>query len=182
LLSFSGYTEGGVNKLVWTTANELNNKGFQIERASPQSPTAALMTWESIGFVNAKGKDSRYDFTDTAPPTGAGVTYYRLRQIDNDGKETLSKTISLSNTAKSLMKVYPNPTSEGEITVEIGSDTDGTSRGNREGGVFMINALGQVVFQQKTTPNAMLKVDISTWSSGIYFVKSGKEMVKFVKN
>jgi hypothetical protein len=38
----------------------------------------------------------------------------------------------------------------------------------------MANALGQVVFQQKTPPNATLKADVREWASGIYFVKSDK--------
>ena len=81
--------QGAGNLLTWATANEVNNKGFEVERLMLKGD------WETLGFVAPqppKGENRAYTFLDTrvTPPLGVGGLYYRLRQIDNDGKETLS--------------------------------------------------------------------------------------------
>lgn len=176
LLDFRGqYTEGG-NLLTWETAQELNNKGFQVER-SPQPPKGAFMTWQSIGFVKAKGNAATYDFTDIAPPSGTGGTYYRLRQMDLDGKETFSKVIAIKQLDTDLsrysreggkIKVYPNPAND-VLTIEnvLGKDID------------IVNTLGQVVLSQKRMLNAT--INIQPLQSGVYFVKTKGEVVRFIK-
>jgi hypothetical protein len=180
-LNFSGYTEGGNNLLVWTTANEINNKGFQVERLNCKDTRPCVSTtWESIGFVNSKGKAAMYDFTDKAP---FSVSYYRLRQIDNDGKETLSKIVSLSNTAKSFLKVYPNPATD-VLTVEF---TKGIGTTEKATTFEVINVLGQIILRGPLNQS----VDVSSLPNGTYIVRlsqlppsldgGGLEQVKFVK-
>jgi hypothetical protein len=85
LVSFSGQNTEGGNLLTWQTAREVNNKGFQVERRQPRALGGD--SWETLGFVAAKGKSATYTFTDDYRLSS--VAYYRLRQIDNDGKETL---------------------------------------------------------------------------------------------
>jgi hypothetical protein len=134
-LNFKGKNTEGGNLLTWTTANEVNNKGFYIERASPQPPQGASMTWETLGFVNAEGKAATYEFIDKAPLGGWGT--YRLRQTDNDGKETLSKVISVANVnthGRVYLYAYPSVTT-GFLTIE----TSETSP------VEVFNLLGQQV-------------------------------------
>ena len=165
LLDFIGkYTEGG-NLLIWTTANETNNKGFEIQR-SPQPPKGALTTWEVLCFVNATGKAATYNFLDLAPPLGAGGAYYRLRQIDNDGKETLSKVISISTKENNKLKVYPNPVSN-VLTVATTGTVD----------YHVFNLLGQQVMNGKATQ----QIDVSGLPEGTYFLKVGEEQMKFIK-
>jgi Secretion system C-terminal sorting domain len=171
LLNFSGYTEGGVNHLTWTTANEVNNKGFNVERLNPTTNT-----WVSMGFVNSKVKAAMYDFTDKNP---FSVSYYRLRQIDNDGKETLSKVNSLSNTAKSYLKVYPNPAID-VLTVEFTPSTSArfeTSPTLAAPTFEVLNVLGQIILRGPLNRS----VDVAALPSGTYIVRVGLEQVKFVK-
>jgi Domain of unknown function (DUF5122) beta-propeller len=134
LLSFSGKNTEGGNHLTWETANEVNNKGFQVERQQ-----ATGDSWETLGFVAAKGKSANYTFTDDYRLSS--VAYYRLRQIDNEGKETLSKVIAITQTGKGKgLVVYPNPVSN-VLTVE-----------NTEGASFQIlNLLGQQVLNHATS-------------------------------
>jgi Secretion system C-terminal sorting domain len=157
LLSFSGKNTEGGNLLTWTTANEVNNKGFSVERLNGS-------TWENIGFKTANNKASTYQFLDNNP---LSTSYYRLRQIDNDGKETFSKTIYIqTNSTKGKLAVYPNPVSN-LLTIE-----------NTEGGNFeIINLLGQHVLSGK----AASQVDVSALPQGSYVLKVGAEQVKFVK-
>ena len=101
------------------------------------------------------------------------MSYYHLRQIDFDGKETVSKTVSLAlNNVKGL-KIYPTIVSNGFLNIEIN-----TSGANTEGGIFSIyNLLGQQVL------NGQFKqqIDVSVLPIGTYIFKVGTEQVKFMK-
>jgi hypothetical protein len=162
LLTFTGYNKGGVNILNWETAHEVNNKGFEVERLNVTGNV-----WDILGFVNAKGKGSSYDFMDNAP---LSTSYYRLRQIDNDGKETYSKVISVSSKGSDKLKVYPNPVSN-VLTVET----------TEQGDFQILNLLGQQVLTGKTPPLGAGVLDVSALPQGSYFLKVGAEQVKFVK-
>ena len=79
-----------------------------------------------MGLVDSKCDDGKYagpcvstatttyNFIDNQPFT---TSYYRLRQIDNDGKETLSKVIAISSKGNFKLKIYPNPVSN-VLTIE----------------------------------------------------------------
>lgn len=158
ILSFIGKNTERSNLLTWETTNEVNNKGFQIERLNTSG------NWDIIGFKTANNKASNYQFIDKNP---LPISYYRLRQIDNDGTETLSKVISIqTKDTKGKLAIYPNPVSN-LLTVE-----------NTEGGNFQIlNLLGQQVLSGKTTQ----QLDVSALPQGTYIFKMGAEQVKFVK-
>ncbi|MBL7817665.1 MAG: T9SS type A sorting domain-containing protein [Saprospiraceae bacterium] len=175
LLSFEGKNTEGGNWLTWETANEVNNKGFEVERLIGCSPQEKGDSWEVIGFVNSKGKSATYTFIDNlltsarfeTSPTF--LTYYRLRQIDIDGKETLSKVISIENKgSKDKLLVYPNPASS---VLNFKSPTPHSE-------YQVINLFGQVILRgTATTPN----VDVSALPKGSYVLKIGAEQVTFVK-
>ncbi|MEO8231924.1 MAG: T9SS type A sorting domain-containing protein [Ignavibacteriota bacterium] len=117
LTSFSATTIGKDVKLSWNTATEINNYGFDVERAS--SSTTPLRVWEKIGFVNGNGNSNSskdYSFVDDLsagkPAYRTGRYSYRLKQIDNDGQFEYSKTIEVDmNGVKKfeLSQNYPNP-------------------------------------------------------------------------
>ena len=148
LLDFKGQNTEGGNLLTWTTANEVNNKGFQVERLTSNAE------WLTLGFVTANGKASDYQFTDHNSLTTA---YYRLRQIDNDGKETLSKVISIQTNGKLKVRVYPSIT-KGELTVEGASSFE------------VVNLIGQIVVK-RNVQNLQDVVNLSNLTQGIYLVK-----------
>ena len=165
LLNFKATPSVKGNLLTWTTANETNNKGFYIEH-SPQPPKGASEKWETLGFVAAKGKAAKYDFLDAAPPLGAGGSYYRLRQIDNDGTETLSKVVSIINKGTGKLNVHPSVTNH-----YLNIDTEATDD------FQVINLLGQVILRGQSTP----QIDVSALHAGTYFLKIGDATSKFVK-
>jgi hypothetical protein len=119
--------------------------------------------WDILGFVNAKGKASSYDFTDNAP---LSTSYYRLRQFDNDGKETLTKVIFVSSKGSDKLKTYPNPVSN-TLTIET----------EVKGDFQILNLLGQPVLSGKTAR----QIDVSALPQGTYFLKISTEQVKFIK-
>lgn len=94
-------------KLDWTTASELNNDRFEILRSAD-----GRTNWKVIGTVKGIGTSSKgnsYSFTDISPLTG--INYYKLKQIDIDGKfqESDIKSISMQ-LLNSIFNVFPNPT------------------------------------------------------------------------
>lgn len=112
LVPFAAKKQDNRIKLGWQTSEETNNQGFDIERLLYQG------TWESIGFVDGRGStkgNSTYSFWDGNPLPG--VNYYRLRQLDFDGKVEYSRIVSVSMDEAAVVKIYPNPTT-GIIHVE----------------------------------------------------------------
>ncbi|HEY1112959.1 MAG TPA: T9SS type A sorting domain-containing protein, partial [Chitinophagaceae bacterium] len=101
--------------LQWETAAEMNNRGFQLQRNSRGN-------WETIIFVPSQAPDGNstdllvYRYQDQNEEKG--VTQYRLRQVDIDGRATFSPIRSvrgLEQTARTI--VYPNPGARGKVNV-----------------------------------------------------------------
>ncbi len=90
-LSFDGVHKNQSNQLTWSTASEKNNKVFVVER------TLGNKNFEAIGIVNVVGNSnvvSKYQFTDNQLPDATAM-YYRLKQIDVDGKFSYSQMIKI---------------------------------------------------------------------------------------
>jgi hypothetical protein len=119
MFNFGGIIKNSQAYLNWSTAVESNNKGFYVERSKDGKD------FSSIGFVNGKGNTSQitnYSYTDASlKDINVTKTYYRLKQVDLDGKFAYSNVIALSldNLANnSKWKLYPNPAKE-KATVEV---------------------------------------------------------------
>lgn len=123
LLSFTAVKQNDDVKLTWSTASEQYNKGFYIERS------AGNEHWNTVSFVKGKGNSqvlTTYTTTDIKPFETVKALYYRLRQVDENGAETWSNTVRVSdgprNAASAQPVIYPNPFgSELYITVESNS-------------------------------------------------------------
>ena len=108
LISFSGSIYGNKIELVWKTATEVRNLGFDVER-NDEFKTG----WTKIGFVRGHGTSSSpysYSFTDI--PDKANKYYYRLKQTDINGQFSFSSQIEVSQATPSnfsLEQNYPNP-------------------------------------------------------------------------
>lgn len=90
-------------ELTWATASEQNNSHFEVQRSKDG------LTFETLASVKGKGNSTaviRYAYTDANP--GSGLNYYRLKQVDQNGKYEISRAISLE---VDVLKVGPNPTS-----------------------------------------------------------------------
>ncbi len=90
LLSFDGTIAGNTAKLTWSTANEFNNKGFEVQRSSDG------INFSNLNFVQGKGNAAvvnTYYYIDDKVVTGNN--YYRLKQIDIDNNSKYSPIIQL---------------------------------------------------------------------------------------
>lgn len=159
LMTFTARQSHQKTLLQWETASEINNKGFQIERQE-----GANASWNVIGFVESKNKAAKYEFIDNAP---LSVNYYRLRQMDHDGKYALSKVVSVSFKAEKSLKVYPSIIANGFLSVETTETSD----------FAIFNTLGQQVMSGKPAQ----RINISSLPQGTYILKMGDAQAKFVK-
>lgn len=94
-------------QLYWTTASEINNDFFTVERSKDGS------NFESIGSVNGAGNSSSeidYSFLDNK--IFNGIIYYRLTQTDYDGSVTFSEIAKVIFPNEVEIKIYPNPATE----------------------------------------------------------------------
>jgi hypothetical protein len=116
LKNFNAKLNNNAVALTWETADEINNKGFEIQRR-----LNGEATYQKIAFVDAKatqGLGASYSFTDVNARNKGSVSY-RLAQTDIDGKISLSE-IRIVNTGagNSQIAVYPNP-SKGTVRVSL---------------------------------------------------------------
>jgi hypothetical protein len=108
LLSFSSSVASNIVTLNWSTATELNNKGFEIERSTDKT------NWSMIGFKEGKGTTSetvQYSYSDILLNNTASRLYYRLKQIDFNGSFEYSHILGVDTAPLvfSLSQNYPNP-------------------------------------------------------------------------
>lgn len=107
LVSFSANVANNIVNLSWTTATELNNRGFEIERKYNNG------NWEVIAFVPGKGTTTNisvYAYSDIT--SLSGKYSYRLKQIDFDGTYSYSSVVEVNigiPVQFSLSQNYPNP-------------------------------------------------------------------------
>ena len=139
LTSFTAKATSGKVLLNWATASELNNDYFSIEKSINGTDFFA------IGQVNGNGttlQQQLYAYTDAAP--GAGDLYYRLKQVDFDGTFAYSDivAVSITETATSLINIFPNPSQPGQTQVSV------LSAGSAEMELKVYNLLGQLKYQQ----------------------------------
>ncbi|MBN8546465.1 MAG: T9SS type A sorting domain-containing protein [Ignavibacteria bacterium] len=105
LTSFSVSTSGSRVILSWTTATEVNNRAFEVERKDNSA-------WRTIGSVAGNGTTTApksYSFTDES--AFSGRVEYRLKQIDFDGTSSYSNSVEVDMTPMEfgLSQNYPNP-------------------------------------------------------------------------
>lgn len=110
LKSFNATQRNNKAFLTWETDQENNNDGFEVERRS-----AGNSQYQKIGFVDSKapgGTGAAYSYSfDDNQSLAKGVTYYRLRQVDLDGRATYSevKAVRTGNGGLLTISIYPNP-------------------------------------------------------------------------
>ncbi len=162
---FKGRLNNAVGELQWQTETEINNRGFYVEKSSTGS------SFKSIGFVASKAVSGvsnlslNYFLNDDK--LFAGNNYYRLKQVDIDGRTNYSNTVLIKYNAKKIdVNIYPNPATE-MVNVNIQSllATDAT--------IIITDVQGKIIAQQKVKlPSGvqMIPVQVNYLSSGIYLL------------
>jgi hypothetical protein len=172
LLSFTAKNEGKHNLLKWTTATEINNNYFNVERS------VDAKIFESFATVNGAGNSNtamNYSINDTQPYNG--LTYYRLKQTDYNGDYSYSNIISIENNLQGfeLSNIHPNPTTDA-INFDFYSPVSGELK------VQIHDYTGRVVLENNfliTKGKTSLNAPMAELAKGIYSLKATFEQAGF---
>ena len=160
ILSFSATQINTDVQLNWNTANEINNKGFMVEKSKNGN------VWQELVFIPAKatnGNGATYSAVDQMPTVG--THYYRLKQVDMDGKVSYStiKAVNIT-TQNTKLFVYPIPAKE-YVTIVVPEQRGKIS-------YTITNTSGKTVstgsFPIGNQPN---KIVCNHLAKGCYFIK-----------
>jgi len=114
LVSFTAKVRNSTVVLNWATASEKNNRGFEVQRSATgrNEDFVTILTKDGKGSTTVSTK---YEAVDTRPL--GGVSYYRLKQNDLDGKSTTTAPIVVRMTLGDV-SLFPNPT-QGDVTIQL---------------------------------------------------------------
>lgn len=107
-------------EISWTTATELNSSAFVVERSA--QPGESFVAIGRVGAAGTSRSQHRYALRDAAAATQPGLLYYRLRQLDADGRAALSPVAVLAaGPAAASFTLYPNPAPAVAAVVTLGT-------------------------------------------------------------
>ncbi len=140
LLSFNGKSLGNNTiELKWVTEVEVNNKQFEIQRSFDGKEFRTV----AIAFALEGSGVKAYSVKDALPADAPAKVYYRIKQVDIDGKFSITNII-IVNSARDLsvgMKVTPNPVVN-EFAINLENDNQGVQA------MRILDLSGREVFRQ----------------------------------
>ena len=161
LSTFAAKNEKGSNSLTWTTTQEVNNAGFEIEKSGDG------VHFEKMAFIDGAVNSEQlktYTFIDPNPLV---VTYYRLRQIDQDGKSEFSRIISVKG-YQTPLQIFPNPAS-GHVVVKDSQ---------KDKNVVIRDLKGRIVLEDRLSSDQT--VNTTHLSTGTYLLTVGDQTSRIV--
>ncbi len=162
-LSFTAEKIGANSVLLnWSTANELNNDHFEVERSADGANFSIIASVKAGPNPN---QVQQYSFTDKA--AAIGNNYYRIRQVDHDGHFTYSemKLVTIDGQS-SLFSIRPNPAVNNALLLA-------SSRLNNVH-ISLVSTTGKTVYTiSKTLVNAgdAILIPVSNLAKGVYMVQ-----------
>ena len=168
IINFDAKCQNETPKLSWTTASEINNDYFTIERSSD------AINFEAIATVNGNGNIStqlNYSWTDNNALNG--TVYYRLKQTDFNGAFEYHGIRTVTCEKATEISIYPNPF-ESSFTVQLSENTSYPIT------VEVIDYLGRKVHSEIIENNAT-EIELNELPTGTYFVKVVNETTQTVE-
>jgi hypothetical protein len=166
LLEFNAEKSNKKVKLNWITASEINNDYFTIERSIDGKNFTAILTRKGAGNSSQAHYYSNYDYNPLN-----GISYYRLKQTDFDGRFTYSdiKSVQFETNEDNTVEIYPNPVINNTFKINLDSDID-------ENVIITIyNSIGQQIYQNEKSLNKgknEIKIDLDeNYAPGSYLIE-----------
>jgi len=162
----SGLLQNGQALISWSTETEINNRFFDVQHSSDGRQ------YNSLGTVMAKGGDrpTQYQFRHAKPLPGKN--YYRIRQVDIDGKFTYSNVLVLDYSIKDKILLQSNPVTDVAILLLQKQSV------NRS--LSLLNTSGQVLLKQTIAAGSTrMEINMLPFPSGLYYLvlENGKERI-----
>jgi len=160
LTKFEGKNTAEGNMLNWTTTAEVNNEYFAVEKSLTGKN---FMEIGRVAGIGNSAVTNDYKFLDTNYPKG--ISYYRLKQVDKDGKFAYSRIVPIDALNARDLKFFPNPV-QSVLTMEL------PDQEMKSVNIRVINSAGQEILsrQKVGVTKGSLDLNISTLPTGIYQV------------
>jgi hypothetical protein len=165
LTSLKATTTSSANTITWTTATELNNRGFELQRSTNDGQ------YETIAFINGAGNSNeanQYSYNDIEIDPAKSYCY-RLKQVDFDGTSEYSKIVCAAARKLNSINIatQPNPFSN-TLNISIVAEMEGAAM------VEVLDIIGKVILVKNAAihsgdNNVVFETD--NLKNGIYFVR-----------
>ena len=163
IISFTAKLAGTKTDLQWTTEQEENSSYFEIQRSFGSGAFTKILQVPALGNSTTP---HTYRAIDNSPETG--IDYYRLKEVDKDGKYIYSSIVSVTFSAENSLQVYPNPvTDKFFVNINVAAQQKINLR--------LYDITGKLVSTKQILLNAGSNLqpwDISSLASGVYLLKS----------
>lgn len=175
LASFAALRVSNDVQLTWSTLTEVNNLGFYVERKLEGTTSFTEVPNSFVAGHATTLEPQSYSFTDNT--VAAGVWYYRLRQVDLDGKVSYSEPVKVEFTtgvatetpaSYSLSQNFPNPFNP-STQIDIALPKDGLVS------LVVYDVLGREMAQLAHGPYAAgyhsARWNAGSLASGVYYAR-----------
>ena len=159
LIDFNATENDGVVSLNWSTASELNNHGFYVERSLDG------YSFDQVAFINGNGSTNdrnNYSYSESIPNPNI---YYRLKQEDFDGTTEILGVEFISASLTNQISVYPNPVRD---RIRFNGDLTKTFD------VWLQDVSGKIYLQAQASTladtEASFNLALPSLKKGIYFI------------
>ncbi len=173
LLSFSAERARENVQLTWSSQDEVDFEGFELQRSLDGE------LYRDIAWIPSKGNSTvgtnTYEFLDETAPFNQ-LIYYRLKMKNLDGSFAFSpiRNVRLEKETFGIVQLYPNPAQD-QLHLVLTENTSSTDN------IRILNTLGQVVLEVAPTaaPSNRLSINTSPLATGIYILEfqSGNKQV-----
>ena len=163
LSSFNGKYDAGRSLLNWQTNQELNIDRFELMRSTNG------VDFKKVASIKGAGNSStikNYSYQDNLSGTSGNVVYYRLMQVEINGKTSFSSIVKLSLNSKTKFELFPNPfTNSFTVSFSAGKSSIATLR--------LQNSADNLVYSKSITVtkgnNSVVMNNLPAMSSGVYY-------------
>jgi len=162
-LSLSGKWKNNAAELNWTTLAEYNNHYFNIERKYANENNFVTVGKKNSLHADGNSQSPSYYHSIDPASDNRGAIFYRLRQVDIDGKFSYSNTISIGPDAAKVFieKIYPTVTVQQSIYVEVGN------MNLHQMEISLYDMTGRVLLKKKLKYESQL-LQLPTLTAGVY--------------
>lgn len=171
LASFSVWALGNRVEMEWETMSEINNDFFLIQKSNNG------LDWTNVKRVEGQGNSNvSVKYIEQDPFPYKGVSYYRLKQVDFDGKYSYSdiEAVHVSSQKNGII-ISPNPSGDYISVSRLSGGLSDLTIYNSSG--TLVNDHLDIVMES----DDLVKVRISKLEKGVYLLKSKEISEVFIK-
>jgi len=172
LTQFDGTPKDDLNDLYWSTASEINNDNFILENSTDGK------NFNELSKIKGAGNSNTLKYYNYIHYTPNDIEYYRLKQVDFNGKYSYSKIIAVRAIKEQEINIFPNPSKE-NFTFEIRESNDEAYT------IIYTNLLGSKSKEEVLIHSGTNHYQVNKFGDlpeGIYFVQIINEIGEVIKS